>query len=148
MPKPFEAELLHGLAQLMASNADARLPLTYREAGAYQAGEVPITLRMYPAGFPQAVTLATYPVSDHPSLSDSIIGVQATLRAHGGVGLDDMQADLFDLLHGRGAGMLGLVKMVKATRASGTSVGQDTEGREARTENYYLDVWRPSPHRT
>lgn len=145
----FETELLRGLAQLMAANTAARVPLSYREhPDPYQADEVPITLRMYPAGFPRAVTLATYPVSDHPSLSDSVIGVQATLRAHGGDGLDDMQGDLFDLLHGRGAGMLGTVKMVKATRASGTSVGQDTEEREARTENYYLDVWRPSPHRT
>lgn len=144
-PVAFDAVLLRNLAVLWARFDGANAKPSYRESTAYRSGEVPITINTYPAGWAEAITLATYPVTDHPSLSDSVIGVQATLRAKNADRLAIFADDLYNLLHGRRGGMLGLVM---ALRASGTSVGQDTEERHARTENYYLTMHRPSPNRT
>ena len=143
-----ELQVLYGLAELAAANPDARVALEWPgPTGSFTGSGVPITVEEYAAGT-DVVTLSEYAVSDDPSLSDSVMGVQVMVRCHERARTKAIAADLFDLLQGRRGGTLGGIRLVSARRASGTSVGKDSEGRLGRSDNYYLTVHRPSPFRT
>lgn len=144
----FEELLLRGVAAAMAAIPTPRVALTHRPDGAsYAPGELGIYLDRYPESV-DSVTLTDYVVSDDLSLSDSVVGVQFTIKAARRATIKAISSDVFDLLHGRGAGMLGGVRLVSAMRSSGTNMGQDSSGRQGRLENYYLTVHRPSPNRS
>lgn len=153
MLKSFELDVLNGFANLIAANPEAEVELWVpvgidgEPNGIPQPeGSVGIYVDRYPEGI-DSVTLADYVVEDDPSLSDSIIGVQVTIKARELDKVKGIASDIFALVHGRWGGMLGLVTLVSARRASGTSGGQDSSERQGRIENYYLRVHRPSPHR-
>ncbi len=166
MRQSFEMDTVLGLANLMADNPEAEVPLwseysaTYDpdlidaagEQGSYVPnptqpdGTVPILVDRYDGDGPYIV-LTDYTVDDDPTLSDSTLGIQASLRAEGLDVVKGMSSDLFALVHGRWGGMLGPVRLVSAQRASGTNVGQDSNNRQGRVENYYLRVHRPSTNR-
>lgn len=146
----FEYQLLTGFAELAAENPDAVESLTWRDPKTktvYAKGEIGIYLEVYPEVADTTVTLAEYTVSDDTSLSDSIVGVQVTIRSADRYKLARIRNDLFNLFHGRHGGKIGTVTLISAVRSSGTNVGQDTSDRLGRLENYYLTVHRPSPHR-
>lgn len=148
MTDGFDRQLLRGFADLAASNPDARDVLRHRPDGsAYTASEHGIYLDSGPAIDGPSVTLAWYAVDDHPALADSVSGVQVTLRDRDRARLSRVSDDLFRLFHGRYGGTIGPVRLVSARRASATNLGQDSNGRQGRSENYYLTVHRPSPHR-
>jgi len=143
-----ELQVLYGVAELLAGNPEARVPLEWPgPSGTFTGSGVPITIEEYAAGG-DVVTLSEYAVSDDPSLSDSVMGVQAMVRCASRARTKAIAADVFDLLQGRRGGTLGGIRLVYAKRASGTSVGKDSEGRLGRADNYYLTVHRPSPNRT
>lgn len=143
----FELELLRGFARVAVE--ETSLGLAYREGDAvYEDTEVGIYTDTYPEHPADTVALHDYTVSDDPSLSDSVMGVQVQIRAATSARLREISSALFDLFQGRQAGMLGTIRLVMSARTSGTNVGQDSGGRLGRIENYYLTVHRPSPHRS
>ncbi len=93
-----------------------------------------------------SVTLTEYPVTDEDG--DTISGIQVRITCADGDRVKGISSDLYALFHERWGGMLGRVKLVNASRTSGTNMGRDSEDRLVRTENYYLRVHRPAPHRS
>lgn len=148
----FENALLFGVANDLADNAAAKVKLwseldeNGQPNGAQPTGSTAIFFRIWPEDV-DSVTLVPYPVSDDPSLSDSVAGLQLTIRCADMQRVSDIADDVFSRLHGRQAGMLGNVRLVQAFRRSGADLGQDGNGRIGRTENYYLTVHRPTEHR-
>lgn len=148
----FENALLFGVANDLADNPHALVKLWSEldengEPNAAQpTGSTAIFFRVWPEEV-DSVTLAPYPVSDDPSLSDSVVGLQVTIRCGDMQRVSDIADDVFSRFHGRQAGMLGTVRLVQSFRRSGANLGQDGNGRVGRTENYYLTVHRPTEHR-
>lgn len=148
----FENALLFGVANDLADNPNARVKLWSENdangnPGSPQpAGSTAIVFRIWPEDM-DSVTLAPYTVSDDPSLSDSVQGLQVTIRCADMQKVGDIADDVFSRLHGRQAGMLGNVRLVQSFRRSGVDLGQDGNGRIGRTDNYYLTVHRPTEHR-
>lgn len=148
----FELDLLTGFAEVWRDAAGKRTEVAWNPdpLAAYPTGEddpMGIYLDVWPEVQHGTITLADYTVSDDPSLSDSVIGIQVMVKHLDRSVVKAATSDLFDLFHGRAGGMLGTVKLVSAMRASGTNAGQDSNERQGRIENYYLTVHRPSPNR-
>lgn len=143
----FEADLLTGLAQFVAA---ANIG-TWRDNGVYAAGETGIVLDTIPASPDRIIALSDYVVSDDPSLSDSVIGVQVRTRWGGQDPrpVKDLDGLIFNLLHGlSGINLVGGVHIVSMFRRSGVSMGQDANNRWGRSSNYYVTVHRPSTNRS
>lgn len=140
----FELAVLEGFAL----TAVADTTLWYHRTDPAPAGRTPIVLDITPESPDDVVTLRDYTVTDSPNLSDSVIGVQVDIRSTDRAKVRAIMDALFNAFHGRQAGMLGTVRLVMAVRSSGTWLGQDSNNRLQRTENYYLTVHRPSPNRT
>lgn len=146
----FEMAVLDGFASMAAENPRARVKLAYEydPKRTYPRGAIGITIDRYPAGPEASVTISDYTVDDDVALSDSTLGIQVSIWSKDRRQVKAIASDLFDLFHGRTHGMLGVVTLVMARRSSGTNVGQDSNERQGRTENYYVTVHRPSPNRT
>lgn len=140
----FELSLLEGFAQVAVSGTT----LWYSRTQPAPSGRIPIVLDIAPESPDDVVVLRDYTVTDSINLSDSTIGVQADIRSKDRAKVRAIMTALYNTFHGREAGMLGDVRLVSAWRSSGTWLGQDSNDRLVRTENYYLSVWRSSPHRT
>lgn len=140
-----ESDLLVGFADIL----DVAGVADWRSSGAYQAGETAVLMGAMADTPDRVVVLAAYPVTDDPTLSDSVIGVQIRTRAGGSSpdGVQDLDSTIFGLLHGMPAQTINGVHIVQCFRQSGASLGQD-HGRWTRTANYYVDVHRPSANRT
>lgn len=154
MPRQsFELSMLLGVANLLADNPSAEVKLWSEldahgepNDGAQPTGSVPILIDRYD-GDGDYVVLTDYTVDDDPSLSEQTIGIQATIRSGSLDVVKAISSDIYALLHGRWGGMLGTIRLVNASRSSGTNVGQDSNNRQGRIENYYARVHRPSPNR-
>lgn len=145
----FEQRVLEGFAGLIANNSAATIDLTFDASGVpYTAGQIGIFIDRWPESPDGAVTITDYTVSDDMSLSDSVIGVQVTIRHRDIRTVKAIADDVFNLIHGHQAGMMGTITLVSARRASGTNTGQDSNERQGRIENYYLTVHRPSTNRS
>lgn len=135
-----------GLAQRIA---DAGIG-TYRVDGsAYLPTETAIVFGAMPPDPDRAIVLSDYPVTDDPSLSDSILGWQ--MRCRGGVSPNDVAGisdALFDLFHGAKDYTVNGVRVVVSLRNSGLPGGRDDNNRWERFDNYYFTVHRPSANRT
>ena len=143
----FESDLLTGVAQLLAA---ANLG-TWRDSGIYTAAETGIVFDVIPVSPDNIVTLTDYAVSDDPTLSDSVIGVQVRTRLGGQDPrpVKDLDGAIFNVLHGlESVTLTGGVHIVSMVRRSGASLGQDANNRWMRSSNYYATVWRPSANRS
>lgn len=143
----FTTDVLEGVAQWLSSAGIG----TWRSTGVYTADETGIVLRAQPQTPDRVLTLSTYSLSDDPSLSDSVVGLQVITRWGGGDPRpnDDLADQVFDLLHGATQVDLSTgLRVVQALHRSGTSLGQDANQRWRTSSNYALDVYRPSPNRT
>lgn len=143
----FETDLLTGIAQMIAG---AGLGV-FKTSGAYAAGDTAIVLDTVPASPDRVITLTDYVVSDDPSLSNSVIGVQVRTRWGGADPrpVKDLDGAIFALLHGMPARTLaGGVRVVSCLRNSGVSMGQDSNNRWGRSSSYYTLVHRPSTNRS
>lgn len=142
----FETNLLTGLAALIAG---ANLGI-WRATGVYTTAETGIVLDTVPQAPDAVITLSDYVVSDDPTLSDSVVGVQVRTRRAGSDPrpVKDLDGAIFDLLQGMPATTLvGGVHIVSCFRRSGTSMGQDANNRWGRSSNYYVTTHRPSTNR-
>lgn len=144
----FEGRVLDGFAAVAVAEG-LRVPLAYDPSGEpYPAGVIGVYLDLTPDTREGSVTLVDYVVSDAFGMSDSIIGVQATIRHPDRATVKQIASDLFEAFDSRPACKLGDITLISAKRASGTNVGQDSNGRVGRIENFYLTVHRPSTNRT
>ena len=141
-------DLLTGLAVHIAA---AGLGTWNASGDAYTPGQTGITLGTVPQTPDRCITLTAYPVGDDPALSDSTLGVQVRCRWTGQDPrpVDDLADQLFGLLHGLTALTLTTgVYIVQCLRRSGVGLGQDDNRRWETAQNFYIDVHRPSTHRT
>lgn len=149
----YEDRLLDGVAAWLAAAAlevpddSAARSLTHRGDGSvYEVGETGIYRRVHPDQG-DYVSLDTFGGTDDPSLSDSTANVEVTIRGTDAF-VTAVAVLAFDALHGLWSATLGSVHIVASERSSGTSLGQDSTGRQGRIENYSMAVHRPSPHRS
>lgn len=151
MTASFEERVLRGVAALLAGNPAATVALTDDQGNPainYTAGQVGLYLDTWPEIPGGSVTLSDYPVTDDLALSDSVLGLQVTIRHADLSTVKAIASDVFNLLHGRQASMLGTVTLVSARRASGSNLGQDSNERRGRADNYYLTLHRPTTNRS
>jgi hypothetical protein len=143
----FETQMLEGFAQLLAGASAG----TWKSSGVYAAGETGIVLGGLPQSPDRVIALAAYGVADDPSLSDSTTGLQVTTRWGGQdpreVGKSTSR--VFDALHGlHDVDLPTGLHVVQCLRRSWTSLGQDGNSRWRTVQNFYVDLHRPSAHRT
>jgi hypothetical protein len=142
----FTTNLLTGLAVYLAAHSIG----TWSPTGAYTVLQTGIILGNIPQSPDRIVALAAYPVSDSPSLSDSVIGVQIKCRWGGADPrpVDDLADSIFSLLHGSQQIALSTgVTIVQCRRNSGAPLGMDVNERWSNVANYYVTVLRPSANR-
>lgn len=143
----YTRDMLHGLAQLLAADGVG----IYRATGVYANTEVGIVIGAMPTSPPAVVALIPYPLSDDPTLSDSVQGMQVRCRAASYDPRDvaDLADLAFESLHGRGGIDLSpTARLVFAERTSGIPLGDDSNGRPEWADSYQLTLHRPSRHRT
>jgi len=143
----FNTDLLTGLAELLAAGG---LGATWNPSGGFPPLALAVVLATVPEAPERVITLTAYSVSDDPSLSNSVVGVQVRCRWGGKDPrpVDDLQDAIYNLLHGKTNFMLGTVPVVECLRHSAIGLGQDGNLRWYNSANYYLTVHRPSTHRS
>jgi len=144
----FETNLLTGLAVYIA--AASTIGATWSPSAAYTSAQTAIMLGTIPPNPDNVITLTAYSVSDDPSLSDSVVGVQIRTRWSGQDPrlVNNLDAAIFNLLHGATHITLSTgVVIVQCLRNSAASLGQDTNGRWMNSSNYHCFVHRPSTNR-
>lgn len=142
----YQTDLLVGFAQLLA---DASVGV-WSPTTPYAADVTAITLQVLPTSPDAAVGLSTYPVSDDPTLSDTITGLQVMTRTGGQnpETTNDLSDAVFDHIHGlAGVDLSTGLHVVFCAHRSGVLLGQDDLRRWSRSDNYYVTTHRPSPNR-
>ena len=142
----FESDLLVGIAELLAGASVG----VWSETATYGASDTAITLRKMPATPDSALALSTYGVSDDPTLSDGVTGLQVRSRAAGPDPRphDDLADAVFEQLQGLHDVTLATgVRVVFVERRSFLDLGQDALHRWERSDNYYVTTHRPSLNR-
>lgn len=143
----FTSDLLEGLAEYLEAQGVG----TYHEDpdDVYAADSTAIVIRTVPQAPDRTISLDSYSVSDDPDAPDSTVGVQILTRAgEDPRDVEDLDDVLFDVLHGAKYLRLRGIVVVQSYRRSSASLGQDGSARYQSTNNYYLDVKRPSRHRS
>jgi hypothetical protein len=139
----YTVDLLDGLARLL-HNAGVGI---YRPDGVYDQAETAITIATAPPAPDRAIVLAAYPVTDSAALTDTITGVQVRTRAGADPrGVDQLDDEVFEVLHGSGPHLFGAVRVQLIYRASGAPIGADLAGRMERSANYYARAHRAHPN--
>lgn len=138
----YNVNFLDGLATLLHNAAVG----TFRPTGVYLASETAITIGVTPSEPDKNITLTTYPVADS-DLTTVTTGVQARIRG----GRDPREAEgiadsMYDLLHNKRHYLLGTIHVEVSWRQSATWLGQDTDQRMERVENFYFHAERASPN--
>lgn len=141
----FEADLLRGLAQLLASEGLG----TWKETAGYTAAETGIVIDATPDSLSRAIQLTAYPVEDDEQFSTDVVGVQIISRWEGVNPLPSRELDsrIFDTIQGLAVTLATGVRVAYIRRTSGASLGVDASKRWARSSNYYLTVHRPTAQR-
>lgn len=143
----YQTNLLTGFAVLLNVASVG----TWNASGAYTSGQTGIALRVIPQSPDSIIALTTYSVTDDPSLSDTVTGLQVLTRKGGQDPrtVDDLADDIFDQLHGLHDVLLSTgIHVVQCLHRSGTPLPEDDLHRWSRSDNYYVTTHRPSPNRT
>lgn len=143
----YQTNLLNGFAYLLDAAAVGTFDLT----GAYTANQTGIVFKKLPQSPGSVIGLSTYPITDDPTLSDSVTGLQVLTRSAvaNSSATDDLADLVFDHLHGLYDVLLSSgVRVVQCLHHGGGSLGQDDQDRWVRSDNYYVTTHRPSPNRT
>ncbi|RGC68422.1 hypothetical protein C5N14_13630 [Micromonospora sp. MW-13] len=140
------SRLLTGLAEHLAAAGVG----VWRDTGVYDPAQTGIVIRSVPPSPDRLITLAAYPVgSANPGVADHQLGVQIRVRAGADPrDCDDLADAVYDLLDGAAGLTLRGIAVVQVWRQSYTSLGDDSNGRWSRSENYYLDTMRPTARNT
>lgn len=146
-PAEFDVEFKAGFGKYLASPEGGAVG----KWGTFGLTDVGIVDGALPATPENALALGSYSLSDDPTNSDSLIGLQITARAKGQDprGTERLTAKVYDQLHGLTNVLLpGGVYVVQCYRQSWTSLGQDENSRWREVSNFYVTVHRPSKFRT
>lgn len=141
------SRLLTGCAEHLAAAGVGM----WRTTGIYQPAETGILIRSVPPTPDRIITLAAYPLGTTlQGMADHQTGIQIRIR---GVpddprDCDDLADAIFDQLDGAYGLRWGGIPVVHIWRQSYTSLGQDSNRRWERSENYYLDTMRPTANNT
>lgn len=143
-PTEFDAEFIRGFGEYLASAELGKW-------STFTSSDTGIVAGKLPASPYNAIALASYGVSDDPTLSDSVIGLQVTVR---GANQQDprptqrLTSRVYDQLDGMaGVTLPGGVYVVQCHRQSWTTLGQDENNRWREVSNFYVTVHRPSKYR-
>jgi Bacteriophage minor capsid protein len=143
----FTRDLLDGLALLLAAG-DTPIATYDPDGASYAPTETGVVFGDLPQAPDRVVALTAYGVSDDAGLTDTVQGVQVRTRAGTDPGdVDDLADAVFDLLHGASDLTVGGFPVVLIRRVSFVPLGVDGNRRHERSDNYYVTVRRPSPHR-
>lgn len=138
----FNADIFDGLAKLIQTAGIA----TYRTTGVYTAGEIGITFGVTPDKPDRNITITTYPVTD-TDLTTVTTGVQIRLRAgRDPRDVENLSDALYNLLHNRKHYRLNDVPVELSWRQSAAWLGQDSDQRMERVENFYMHAERAAPN--
>lgn len=138
----FNSDIFDGLAKLLQSAGVA----VYRPTGVYTAGETAITFGVTPDKPDRNITITTYPVAD-ADLTTVTLGVQMRMRAgRDPRDLENLSDAVYDVLHNRRHFRLNNVHVELAWRQSAAWLGQDSDQRMERVENFYLHAERAAPN--
>lgn len=143
-PADFDILFRAGFGQYLDAQVDAW------KWGTFTSADVGIVDGGLPSSPENVLALASYSVSEDPTNSDSVIGLQVTTRA---AGQDPrptarLTGAVYDQLHGLTNVVLpGGVYVVQCYRQSWASTGQDENNRWREVSNFYVTVHRPSKFR-
>lgn len=137
-----ETKVLEGIAALLAANSIG----TWSKTTAYTPTQVGIYDGPIGSDTPEAIGLTLYPVSD-PVDSESIIGLQIMFQSASKSTLRDRAETVFNLLHASWGLQLPQVRITHLLRRSSSDLGRDDAGRWLRSDNYYLNLNRPTANR-
>jgi hypothetical protein len=141
MNEHWEHNLLVGFAELFAASGFG----TYTDQ--VTTAEPLITVMNIPAMPDQLITLAIYgQVSQNAAIAVGVVPLQVRVRSRPNQWFDcvDMAESIFSMLHGKEGLMIGDIHCPLITRASFAPLGQDTNQRWERAENYQIMVDLPS----
>lgn len=145
----FTEDFLTAVCQHIEDYAEKQFPYSYKTGSDFYTEDEAVLSWEVEPDIDRTIVVRSYVVSDDPSISDSVVGVQFRITGPADMAFVNGAADdLFDLFHGLQTTTMGSVKVVMAERRSGASLGQDGRGRVSRAENYYFTVHRPSKNRT
>ncbi len=138
------SRLLVGLAEYLAADGIAE----WSPTAAYTTTQTGIVIAAMPPAPNRVICLTDYPVTDRIDRPNVVQAVQIRCRA----GADprevaDLADAVYDRLHGATGLMLGGIRVIQVRRQSYTRLPRDLADRHERSDNYYLDAWRPSAHR-
>ncbi len=123
----------------------------WRTDGMYASDEQGITVATVPQSPPAIICLSPYTLTDDPTMSDSVMGLQIRVRsatADPRPALDTLDA-IFDLLQGhQPVDLQGTARLLIAERTTGTPLGEDANGRFEAADSYQLTLYRPTTHRS
>lgn len=138
----YNSSLLIGFATLL----DAEGIGTYLDAGVYPADVVGVFIGITADKPDKAITLMTYPVDDS-DLTTVTTGLQIKFRAGRDPNeIEDMSDAVYDLLHNKQHYQVGGIRINLSWRQSGSWIGQDSNQRIERSENFYLLAERVATH--
>lgn len=138
----YNVDFLDGIAKMFQAFAIG----VYRPSGVYLPDEVAITMAVTPAKPDKNITITTYPVED-TDLTTVITGLQCRIRSGRDPRVAEATADaIYDLLHNKRHYMLGPIHVELSWRQSATWLGQDSDQRMERVENFYFRAERAAPN--
>jgi hypothetical protein len=141
-PEGYNTRLMTGVGQMLADAGLGNFTLT----GTYPDDEWAFFVGIMPDQPDRAIALMTYPVED-TDLTNVITGLQLRYRGlRDPREVEDMSDAVYDLLHMRAHYEVNGTPVNLSWRQSGSWVGQDTNQRVERVENFYLRTERESPH--
>lgn len=142
-PEGYNTKFMTGLCQLIDTEGLA----VYADSGVYDSEDWGLFLGLTPDQPDRAITLMSYPVED-TDLTDTITGIQFRIRGRRDpTEVENMADALYDLLHNRSHYYVNGVHVELSWRQSGAWMGQDTNQRIERVENFYARTQRESTHK-
>lgn len=146
----FTSLLVTGVAQLLD---DAVTEFKWSLDGEYQPTDTGIGVMRFPVACPRALAIAPYPLSAHPTLAQSKVGVQIKSRSGGSDPFDVFLMDdqvqkallgRFPLRLSVGSEQLRIASLVWT---SGGSLGFDENDRPEWVSNFTANIHRPGTYR-
>lgn len=135
-------DLLTGLAQYL-DNAGVGV---WSPTGNFTAGDTAITHKVMPSAPDTVIVLSPYTVENGPQ-GDTTQGVQIRTRAPGmPTAVDDLDDEIYQLLHHLEGLNLGGVRVGMVWRQSHGPLGRDENNRWNATANYWLIITKPTPN--
>lgn len=146
-PLTFTRDFVEGFAQLLAADTS----LSWSDTANYAAGVTGIYIAEQPTGPDRCVTLMAYPLSEDPTLSNGVMGLQVRSRSARGAGVFDVMG-LDDAVRNALVGRFPLtlptgIRVSSLVWSSGASLGVDSSNRWMWSSNFTCGVGRPGAHR-